>query len=244
MSTRGCVAVGTLREWRGVYNHWGSYPTELGADVWAKLQELGAVHLSEELLKYGDWREFLNEGRCVYCGKTGVGQPHSIVGTVDLWGTGFYPEHLEPGKRLADLDKKCQQNLAEHGAADPEAMYHEHTDPEAPQYITNRRNDPLYIERVPTSWFEALEAFVAQTAGWGPIEGTFLVLQGTADTVVDATHNLRLLGRLLPDLEVVTIPGGRHHLLMDEGPAGEQARAEVRVWLTTGSDRGHLPPTG
>jgi len=90
------------------------------------------------------------------------------------------------------------------------------------------KNDPLYIDRVPAAWFPALEAFVDQTGGWEPIEGTYLVLQGTADTVVDATYNLRLLGKLLPDLEVVTIPGGRHHLLMDEGPAGQMARETIR----------------
>lgn len=93
------------------------------------------------------------------------------------------------------------------------------------------KNDPLFISRVPTSWFTALEGYVDRTAGWGPIEGTFMILQGGADTVVDAAYNLRLLEELLPDLEVVSIPGGRHHLLMDEGPAGEQARAAVRGWL-------------
>jgi hypothetical protein len=39
MGTRGCVAVGTLKKWRGVYNHNDSYATGLGREVWQKLQE-------------------------------------------------------------------------------------------------------------------------------------------------------------------------------------------------------------
>ena len=40
MSTRGCVAIGTPDAWRGVYNHYDSYPTGLGSAVWHHIQEL------------------------------------------------------------------------------------------------------------------------------------------------------------------------------------------------------------
>lgn len=39
MSTRGCVAVGTTKVWRGVYNHSDSYPGSLGAEVYSVAQE-------------------------------------------------------------------------------------------------------------------------------------------------------------------------------------------------------------
>ncbi len=39
MSTRGSVAIGTPKNWRGVYNHWDSYPTGLGRSIWQHLQE-------------------------------------------------------------------------------------------------------------------------------------------------------------------------------------------------------------
>lgn len=34
MATRGCVAVGTVQRWEGVYNHNDSYPGCLGAEVY------------------------------------------------------------------------------------------------------------------------------------------------------------------------------------------------------------------
>lgn len=82
MSTRGCVAV--RREdggWEGVYNHYDSYPEGLGKDVTEAVKLVPAPQLQNwclELLKCDDWREFLNDGVCEYCGVKGKGQPHTI----------------------------------------------------------------------------------------------------------------------------------------------------------------------
>lgn len=88
--------------------------------------------------------------------------------------------------------------------------------------------DPLYMDKVPIGWFDALERYEARTAAWGSFPGRFIILQGTDDTVVEASYNIPFLRRHLPGAELVSIPGGRHHLLRDEGPAGDLARAAVR----------------
>ncbi len=81
MSTRGCVAVRQEDgSWKGVYNHYDSYPAGLGEEV-KKACANNADHLQEfcdEMLKYGDWRDFRDGGVCEYCGKTGLGQPVNI----------------------------------------------------------------------------------------------------------------------------------------------------------------------
>ncbi|MCX7008349.1 MAG: hypothetical protein NTY53_14060, partial [Kiritimatiellaeota bacterium] len=91
MSTRGSVA------WRlpdgsalGVYNHSDSYPTGLGADVFAAAKKMGVASLIAELLQYGDWRELGSGGICQYCGKK-TGQPHSISG--GIVGAAAYDSH-------------------------------------------------------------------------------------------------------------------------------------------------------
>ena len=38
MSTRGFVGIGTPTDWDARYNHYDSYPTGLGAEVWATAQ--------------------------------------------------------------------------------------------------------------------------------------------------------------------------------------------------------------
>jgi hypothetical protein len=76
MGTRGCVAVGTLEKWAGLYNHWDSYPSGLGVEVWAELQK--NPELPDTLLLFDDWRSYLSGGICEYCGKR-RGQSHSIL---------------------------------------------------------------------------------------------------------------------------------------------------------------------
>ncbi|MCX7656378.1 MAG: lysophospholipase [Treponemataceae bacterium] len=88
--------------------------------------------------------------------------------------------------------------------------------------------DPLYIGEAPVHWFDALEQYEADSRRWGKIGGYFLILQGTADTVLDWNYNIRFLRDRLPESEIVLIKGGHHHLLRDEGPAGQEAREAVR----------------
>lgn len=82
MSTQGVVAVGDLTGWRGIYNNSDSYPTCLGANIRATLVEKIAGgqslrSISENILLFDDWRNFISGGVCPYCGKITT-QPHSM----------------------------------------------------------------------------------------------------------------------------------------------------------------------
>lgn len=82
MSTHGIVAVGSLSEWRGIYNNSDSYPTCLGKELRSTLMEeiAGGKSLrsiTENILLFDDWHNYVNGGVCPYCGKITT-QPHSI----------------------------------------------------------------------------------------------------------------------------------------------------------------------
>jgi hypothetical protein len=128
MSTRGCVAIkhGGKEQWLGVYNHSDSYPTGLGKELWDYLHqpEVNLIRFSVELLKYGDWRDYLGGGICPYCGKVGFGQPCNIRGDIYLAGV--------EGKMFPD----------------PDAKYHKHSDPDSKIRSTKAKYDALFIEWV------------------------------------------------------------------------------------------------
>jgi len=141
MATRACVAIKKGRSWKGVYNHWDGYPSGLGKDVWDYLHPLKIFSISElylekfaeELLKYDDWRNFLNGGRCPYCGRVGLSQPHSINGKIII----------EPKK-----DIEIAENIKKTGYPDPECKYHKHDNLEEIEPMTPKNSDPLFIEWV------------------------------------------------------------------------------------------------
>jgi len=161
MSTRGVVAVGTEKSWRGVYNHCDSYPSYLGEDISAELREWlnGGKSLKsfcEKLLQYTDWREFKNGGLCPYCGAIGLGQPHSISGCIlfaSLSNRELIAREIEELENSDDpIDKEILENIKRTGFPDPECKWHEHTrdDGSSPEehHITSDEPDPLFIEWV------------------------------------------------------------------------------------------------
>jgi len=170
MSTRGCVAIGTPCSWRGVYNHWDSYPTGLGQDVWQHLQTIlsNGGKLEEfacELLSYDDWRAYLRKGICEYCGKRTT-QPHSISGVIFSPRLGEKFETKDQMRRFlcslpawkgrnteikAVIEREWQirATIERTGYSDPDVQYHEHdTRPVEEQHITSDNPDPLFIEWV------------------------------------------------------------------------------------------------
>ena len=170
MSTRGCVAIGTPCSWRGVYNHWDSYPTGLGQDVWQHLQTIlsNGGKLEEfacELLSYDDWRAYLRKGICEYCGKRTT-QPHSISGVIFSPRLGEKFETKDQMRRFlcalpawkgrnaeikAVIEREWQirATIERAGYSDPDLQYHEHdTRPVEEQHITSDNPDPLFIEWV------------------------------------------------------------------------------------------------
>lgn len=146
MSTRGCVAVKTEEGWRGIYNHYDSYPTGLGRELWEELEEVDSNDFSENLIEFTDWREYLNDGVCKYCGKKGLGQLVSISAKI----TGFDRDYDEDSS--LGIDEEIKEKIEETGYPDPEAEYHEHTlDGDITvedQQITHREPDPLFVEWV------------------------------------------------------------------------------------------------
>ena len=82
MSTRGCVAIQNGTGWRGVYNHSDSYPWGLGAELHEHLQGRNLRDFAWSLMKHDDWKDYLSGGVCPYCGRVGLGQPHSISGII------------------------------------------------------------------------------------------------------------------------------------------------------------------
>lgn len=60
MSTRGAVAFGTPKNWRGVYNHAGSEPRELGAAVWQVVSHTNDIaELERKVIAAGRWESFV-----------------------------------------------------------------------------------------------------------------------------------------------------------------------------------------
>ena len=168
MSTRGCVAIGTPDAWRGVYNHYDSYPTGLGVAFWQHLQELlkegkSPEDFARELLAYDDWRAFLNKGICEYCGRH-TSQPHSISGVIFGRREEFktkedmrrYFQSLPAWKgrnieieRMIQAEWQTRENIARTGYPDPRVKHHKHeTGPSEKRHITSDDPDPLFIEWV------------------------------------------------------------------------------------------------
>lgn len=138
MSTRGAVAWYDKKgKMQGVYNHFDSYPTGLGAEVWAELVKHKTLKaLLTAVQTVGDWRELESGGICQYCGKQ-AGQPQSISGLIC---TGFRSE-----RPLTAEEKAVQANIKKTGYPDPQAKWHQHAEQgEASQFDPTR--DPLFIE--------------------------------------------------------------------------------------------------
>lgn len=172
MSTRGFVGIGTPEQYNGRYNHYDSYPTGLGAEVWATVQEFrrrdGHLHgFAQELLQYTDWRQLARHGICEYCGQR-TGQPHSINGLIAFLDPAALPatkaalrrEKLAmarryhwPPERRAQIPQEVDdewdiiENFRTRGYPDPEARYHDH-DPADPAMtaITPVTVDWLFME--------------------------------------------------------------------------------------------------
>lgn len=170
MGTRGCVAVRQPGGgWRGVYNHFDSYPSGLGVDLYAEAKKHGLKKLSKELLKYGDWREYLSDGICEYCGKK-VGQPHTIEGTIGGYTGVDYAGDREAKLKAKSVEELAEamksafggafadmaelnavrqwpivQNMQKTGYPDPLANHHQHG--EGPKdHMTDKDVDALYME--------------------------------------------------------------------------------------------------
>jgi hypothetical protein len=170
MSTRGFVGIGTPDHWDARYNHWDSYPTALGADVWHTaqqfLQQDGHLQgFAQRLLGFTDWRQMGTDGICEYCGQH-TGHPHSINGRIAFLDQNALPtsrheiirqmlvqakEFLWDAARQASIlvdateEWAIVENLQTTGYPDPQVLYHQHDDP-ASAAITPNTIDWIFME--------------------------------------------------------------------------------------------------
>lgn len=172
MSTRGFVGIGTAEQFNGRYNHFDSYPTGLGPEVWATVQQFlhDGQHLrgfAKLLLSYTDWRQMTTSGICEYCGQRS-GQPRSstslIFGSTDADSLPTLAALIEAKRALASqhewplhqrrripedaaLEWSIIENRRRTGYPDPEAKYHGHdADNPKDSAITPENVDWLFME--------------------------------------------------------------------------------------------------
>jgi len=163
MATRGCVAVGDERNWRGVYNRFDSYPTYLGRNLadelrlWLKDLRKTLREFCNELLKYTDWEEFKSGGVCPYCGKIGRGAPYKISAYIFFAGhpdRDFIAAEVEKLKERDDpVSKEILGNIEKTGFPDPKCKWHKHIFDDNKSsverhHITSEWPDPIFIEWV------------------------------------------------------------------------------------------------
>lgn len=144
MSTSGFVGIGTPDQFHARYNHYDSYPTGLGLEVWTTVQRFlsddGNLHgFARTLLGYTDWRQMEAGGICEYCGQR-TSQPHSISGVLGIADQFSHAASLaayratlqQRGFSAPDARRRAQaewpivRNLRRTGYPDPEAQHHRH----------------------------------------------------------------------------------------------------------------------
>ena len=72
---KGGLVVQTKEKWVGLCKNSEANPTLFGPEIWELLQKhcLRVPALAQELLKYGYWEDYKNNGYCDMCGKSGLG---------------------------------------------------------------------------------------------------------------------------------------------------------------------------
>lgn len=73
--------------------------------------------------------------------------------------------------------------------------------------------DPLQHKHIPVRWVGAMLAWGDWIEQHKPVFGRIYMIQGTDDATVDWRHNMLVLGRLYPDLDLTLINGAKHHLV-------------------------------
>jgi len=100
------------------------------------------------------------------------------------------------------------------------------------KYLYKSKLDHLRLRYVSVHWVYALEAWNEELKTDSvPITREILVLQGTADTTIDAPYGKKLYARLFPNLIHTDIPNGIHCLHSDLQPNREIVFREITAYL-------------
>ena len=79
-------------------------------------------------------------------------------------------------------------------------------------------HDPLQARRIPVSWVRALNEWVDNFPSQPKVETPLLVIQGTADRVVDWRFNIPTIQEHFLNAQVNYIEGAKHHLPNEAEP--------------------------
>ena len=90
-----------------------------------------------------------------------------------------------------------------------------------------RLQDPLQKHWVAVNWIGAMLEWVELIEAGYPQQIDITVIQGTEDETVDWQHNLSVLERLFPRIQVALIKEGRHHLANEGLPWRDQVYDEI-----------------
>lgn len=82
-----------------------------------------------------------------------------------------------------------------------------------PTFMPFLQADPLQPQRLPTAWVGALVHWVRRIEAAPRIERAVLIAQGEDDMTVDWRYNLEVLQGKFADVQVLQLPGARHHLV-------------------------------
>ena len=79
-----------------------------------------------------------------------------------------------------------------------------------------RRQDPLQHHRIPVTWIGAMLRWIEEVEQSASLPTQPFCIQGVEDETVEWRHNLGVLGRLYPGLDIHLLQRGRHHLVNEE----------------------------
>ncbi len=100
-------------------------------------------------------------------------------------------------------------------------------------YLRKSKLDHLRLKQVPVHWVRALERWNEELKTDAvPITREILILQGTADTAVDAPYGKEYYDRLLTGHTYVEIPKAIHCLHSDKKAFREKAFREINRYLS------------
>lgn len=86
---------------------------------------------------------------------------------------------------------------------------------ENPYYLELADADPLRVQQTSLDWVRALVRWDEKNQTYGSLPIQSLILQGTADRVLDWRYNLEYLEKRLPNADISIIQGGHHNLHQD-----------------------------
>ena len=101
-----------------------------------------------------------------------------------------------------------------------------------PAFVRWVKQDPLQGRKIPLIWLEALYNWNERMQNYDSVSTPLLVIQGTADTVVDWRYNIRLLKEKCDSLTVKWIEDGRHQLLNERQPLRDDVLLTISSYLT------------